>query len=305
MPRMPDDKALSVTPKYLIGPVTKQTGLSIDVVRVWERRYGAVRPARSDGGTRVYSDADVARLKRLRQAVEKGFGIGQAVRLSESELDEVIGETRRAPEPADPYAAVREKFLDAVETMDVAAAEQELSRAATLFSTRELVMKVIAPMLPETGGRWAREEFGAAHEHLASALIRGLICSLLRLYPPSANAVTIVFTTPARQRQEGWLLLGALLAAMHGWRVVYLGADLPAEEIARAVRLSNAQILILEATAGNARLDDEVRAIASLVPLSARVWIGGSEATKHRTLLDRANWTLVRNLEDLDDRLKK
>jgi len=83
---MSTDEVVSVTPKYLIGVVTKLTGLSIDVVRVWERRYGAVRPARSDGGTRLYSDADVLRLKRLRQAVDKGFGIGQVARFSETEL---------------------------------------------------------------------------------------------------------------------------------------------------------------------------------------------------------------------------
>src|SRR5262245_2850335 len=84
---MIDDESVSTTPKYLIGSVTKLTGLSDDVVRVWERRYGAVQPIRSDGGTRLYSDADVRRLKRLHQAVELGYNIGQAAKLSESELD--------------------------------------------------------------------------------------------------------------------------------------------------------------------------------------------------------------------------
>lgn len=302
---MSTNNVVSVTPKYLIGAVTKLTGLSIDVVRVWERRYGAVRPARSDGGTRLYSDADVLRLKRLRQAVDKGFGIGQAARFSETELDEVIGETHRSLEAADPFGALRRRFIDAIQIMDVVAAEQELARAATLFSTRELVKNIVAPILKEAGERCARREFGAAHEHLASGLLRNLLSSLLRLYPASSNGDAIVLATPAHERHEFGLLLAALLAGMHGWRVVYLGADLPAAEIAHAVRLTNARVLVLSVSAAHSIIADELRAISNVLPISTRVWIGGEEALKHRTMIERANWVLVRNLEELDDMLKR
>ena len=146
---MASDDAVSVTPKYLIGRVTKLTGLSIDVVRVWERRYGAVRPARSDGGTRLYSDADIRRLRRLRQAVDGGHSISQAARLSESELDELIADAQPSIEAPDPYRAVRERFIEAVRILDVVSADQELARAAALFTARELVKRIIAPILDE------------------------------------------------------------------------------------------------------------------------------------------------------------
>jgi DNA-binding transcriptional MerR regulator len=302
---MSTNDVVSVTPKYLIGAVTKLTGLSIDVVRVWERRYGAVRPARSDGGTRLYSDADVLRLKRLRQAVDKGFGIGQAAKFSETELDELIGETRQSVEATDPFGALRLRFIDAIQIMDVVAAEQELGRAATLFSTRELVMNIVAPTLKESGERCARGEFGAAHEHLASALLRNLVSSLLRLYPASANGDAIVLATPAQERHEFGLMLAALLAAMHGWRVVYLGADLPAPEIAHAVRLTNARVLVLSVSVARSTIDDELRAISHVLPISTRVWIGGEEAARHKATIERANWVLVRNLEELDEMLRR
>src|ERR671938_1468664 len=83
---MRTEEAVSGEPRYLIGTVTRLTGLTADVVRVWERRYGAVRPARSEGGSRLYSDADIARLRRLRQAVEKGHSISQVAKLSEPDL---------------------------------------------------------------------------------------------------------------------------------------------------------------------------------------------------------------------------
>jgi len=302
---MSTDDVVSVTPKYLIGTVTKLTGLSIDVVRVWERRYGAVRPARSDGGTRLYSDADVLRLTRLRQAVDKGFGIGQVARFSETELDEVIGETRQLVEAPDPFGGLRKRFLDAIQIMDVVAAEQELGRAATLFSTRELVKNFVAPALREAGEKRSRGEFGTAHERLASGLVRNLVSSLLRLYPASANGEAIVLATPAGDRNESVLLLAALLAAMQGWRVVNLGADLPAPEIAQSVRLTNARVLILNISAASSLIDGELRAISNVLPISTRVWIGGEEATKHRAVIERANWVLVRNLEELDDMLKR
>src|SRR5499426_3192226 len=123
---MSDNESVSVTPKYMIGAVTRLTGLTADVVRVWERRYGAVRPARSGGGTRLYSDADILRLKRLSQAVQKGHSIGQVSTLPEGELDEMIAEGKRTPDEADPYAAVRERFIEAVQTLDPVAADREL-----------------------------------------------------------------------------------------------------------------------------------------------------------------------------------
>src|SRR5215210_444129 len=99
---MTNEETITEAGKYRIGTVTRLTGLSADVVRVWERRYGAIRPARSAAGTRLYSDADVSRLRRLRQAVEKGHNISQAARLSESELDQLVSDSTTAAEAADP-----------------------------------------------------------------------------------------------------------------------------------------------------------------------------------------------------------
>jgi len=300
---MPSDDAVSVTPKYLIGKVTKMTGLSIDVVRVWERRYGAVRPTRSAGGTRLYSDADIRRLRRLRQAVDAGHSIGQAARLSEDELGDLIADAQPSSEAGDPYRTVRERFIDAIRTMDVVAADQELARAATLFPARELVKRIVAPILDEVGERWVHKEFGVAHEHLASGLLRSMLGSLFRLYPPSANAEAMVLATPAGERHEFGLLLVALLAAAHGWRVICLGADVPSAEIVRAVRAANARILALSVATAPRDIDDELAAIARLAPVSTSVWIGGAEAARHSDLINRAHWVLVRDLDELDDRL--
>ena len=300
---MSSDDAVSVTPKYLIGRVTKLTGLSIDVIRVWERRYGAVRPVRSDGGTRLYSDADIRRLRRLRQAVDSGHSIGQAARLSESELDELIADAQPSIEATDPYRIVLERFIEAVRTMDVVSADQELARAATLFPVRELVTRIAAPIADELCERRAQKDFSVAHERLALGLLRSMLGSLFRLYPPSGIADTIILAAPAGERSEFGLWLAALLAAAHGWRVVCLGADVPATEIARAVRLTNARVLALNLATGHYGISDELALVSRLVPFSTRIWIAGAEAPRHEELITRANWILVRNLEELEHQL--
>jgi len=305
-------------PKYKIGAVSRLTGLSADVVRVWERRYRAITPQRSDGGSRLYSDAEIARLRKLRQAVEFGHAISQIAQLTDEELENLTGKHKAAEQTAEgsrgwiaanPYDVTRERFLEAIGRMEVVAADEILYRAATLYPPRVMVKNIVAPLLDEIGERWAHRDFGVAEEHVATNLIRNLISSMFRLYSPGdANraADAIVLATPAGERHEFGILIGALIAAMHGWRVIYLGADLPAAEIVRTVKLTKARVLALSVlTPENVGITEELKAIADQIPPHARVWIGGEDAPNHRALIEQANWILVRDFEDLDDRLKR
>jgi len=302
---MANNESISVTPKYLIGSVTKLTGLSIDVVRVWERRYGAVRPARSGGGTRLYSDADIYRLKRLRQAVENGYSISQASKLTEPELDELIAGAPQTLAPSDPYRVIRERFIDSVKAMDVVTADQELARAATLFSVGEFVKRVVGPSFEEIHTSRERKELGLAHEKLALNLANRVLGTLLRTYAPSDNAGTILLATPAGERDELGILLPALLAASQGWRVIYLGADLPADEIVLAMRLTKAEVLLLSIVSAVPLVAEELASISKLAPVTTRIWVSGTAAEQYRDLIARANWVLIRNLEELEERLMK
>jgi MerR family transcriptional regulator, light-induced transcriptional regulator len=305
MLEMAEEESTFQVGKYRIGTVTRLTGLSSDVVRVWERRYGAIRPQRSQAGTRLYSDADIARLRQLRQAVERGYSIGQAARLSNEELAGVVSEASQAMEAASPYTLVRERFLAAIARMDVVTADLEMSRAATLFPARDLIKQIVAPLLAEIGERWAHREFGVAHEHVATNLLRNLLSSLIRLYPPDSHSETIVLATPAGERHEFGILLAALVAATRGWRVVYVGTDLPADEIAYAVRMTRSRYLALSVVNHHPEAVDELHALAKHLPATVRVWVGGAEVSQYRELLHQLNWVLIRDLDDLDDRLRR
>jgi MerR family transcriptional regulator, light-induced transcriptional regulator len=302
---MSDNDSVSTTAKYLIGAVTKLTGLSIDVVRVWERRYGAVRPTRSAGGTRLYSDADVLRLNRLRRAVEAGFGIGPASRLSETELDELLTGAQPAPDQADPYQSTRQRFIAAIRSMDVVAADQELARAATLLPPTELLKRIVSPLFEELRSRKALKEFGLAHERVATGLLRRMLESLIRLYPPSGTADTMILAAPVGDDHEFDLLFTALLGAVNGWRVVYLGSGVPASEIALTVQLTNARVLTLNVSTESYRIDEELESISRAVSGSTQVWVTGAAAPRQKAHIGRVNWTPVLDLEDLDARLKR
>lgn len=300
----------STAPKYRIGSVSRLTGLSADVVRVWERRYGAISPLRSDGGSRLYSDADIARLRRLRQAVEMGHAIGQVARLPESELvnlsstHEIISANGQ-PE-ADPYALTRIRFIEAINRFDVVTADEEIRRAATLYPPRVIVRKIVSPILSEIGERWADREVGIAQEHVATNLLRNLLSSLFRLYPPDEQSEAIVFATTTGERHEFGILISALIAATRGWRVIYLGTDLPATEIVRAARQVRARILALSLVNPlNPHTSDELGIIEATVPAVTEVWVGGAEATRYQSLYERAKWVHIVDVEELEDRLRR
>lgn len=303
----------STIPKYKIGAVSRLTGLSVDVVRVWQRRYQAVIPQRSEGGSRLYSDSDVARLRKLRQAVELGHSISQIASLPDSELETLgskqaatIGSFSLTEQPPDQYAISRDRFLSAIERFDIVAADEEIHRAATLYPPRVIVKHIVIPLLVEIGERWAHKDLGIAHEHVATNLMRNLLSSLFRLYPPDEAADSIVLATPASERHEFGILIAALIAATRGWRVIYLGIDLPAAEIVRAVKLSKSRVLLLSAIhQQNPGIAEELKFIAEQIPHNCRVWAAGAGVYNHRDLFEQADWILIRDFDDLDDRLKR
>jgi hypothetical protein len=251
----------------------------------------------------LYSDADIFRLKRLRQAVECGYSIGQASKLSEPELDELIAGTPQSLEASDPSRVVRERFIDAVKAMDAVNADQELARAATLFSMGEFIKRVVSPSFEEIRSSRVRKELGLAHERFAFNLASRLVGSLIRTYTPSVNAGTIMLATPAGEHDELSILLPALLAAAQGWRVIYLGTDLPADEIVFSARSTKASVLLLGVVSNLPLVAEELASISRLAPLTTRIWVTGAAVDQNKDLIARANWVLIRSLEDLDERL--
>ncbi|MCB1153420.1 MAG: MerR family transcriptional regulator [Deltaproteobacteria bacterium] len=241
---------------YPIRVVTRMTGLSPDIIRAWERRYGAVEPHRTDGNTRLFTSADIHRLALLKRVVDSGHNIKSIAGLTDDELEQLA--TREAAHSPvdnataeqfiigdDPYTTLRQDYMNAVFRFDVRRAARLLSRTAALVNPLELIEHVLLPVLRDTGHNWAEQRFSVAHEHLVSMQIRGLLQKITDYANPQPGSPKIIFTTPEGHWHEFGALVGALLAASRGVEPIYLGPHLPEDDIEIACEVSRANVLVL------------------------------------------------------------
>jgi DNA-binding transcriptional MerR regulator/methylmalonyl-CoA mutase cobalamin-binding subunit len=267
--------------KYRVGMVAKLTGLSTHTLRMWEKRYAAVVPERTEAGGRLYSDADVERLRLLHALVEGGHSIGGIAKLPDADLRQMAAAfpAQVAELVSEHLPELRARVMNAIESLHVDDAERLLSGAALGTEPVEFLKGVVAPVMVEVGDRWERGELRIAHEHACSTVMRALLFSLMRLYPGSDAKRRVVVATPAHEDHELGALMVAMLAAMHGWSVLYLGPNLPAEEIAYAVNDTGAQLLMVSITnLDESSAREQIAAIENAVPSDVRIMAGGRAA---------------------------
>jgi DNA-binding transcriptional MerR regulator/methanogenic corrinoid protein MtbC1 len=281
---------------YPIRAVARITGLSVDTLRAWERRYQAVVPTRDDRG-RVYSARDVDRLKQLAVLVERGHAIGTIAGLPTNELKRLIeGSDELAGDREETAAADLTALLRALDRYGLPAIESVLARHAAVLPTRELVYAVILPLLRELGKRWEVGTLRPAQEHLVSAIVRSALGGLLRTIGTSDLSSRVVFATPAGERHELGVLCAAVLAASAGFGVLYLGPDLPAADIAHAAKTSGANSVVLSATTSGVVTRTETKHLAKALA-GIDLWIGGPQAA---ALVDQVGYgRRVETLEEL------
>lgn len=268
---------------YPIRTVSKLTGLSVDTLRAWERRYGAVRPQRGERG-RVYDEAAVRRLTLLRDAVAQGYAIGQVAGKADDELDRLLTSqpfAAREPVGADASDAVDlGAVVAAIAAFDGMAADRQLGRLAALLPVRDLVHRVVVPLMRHVGEAWERDEMSIAEEHLTSSVLRNLLGTVVRLQAGGRPAKRLVFATLGGERHEFGILCAAMLASGGGLGVLYLGVDLPAAEIVTAVGRTAARVVVVGVT-GAAGVDETLAGLeqlAALLPATTEVWAGGGES---------------------------
>lgn len=277
--------------------VVQRTGLTPDLLRAWEKRYGVVTPTRSAGGQRLYSDADVEHLALLTRAVSAGRNISQVAKLSVPELQAVVltdaaatqvTSARAAEFPAEAPEAVHAAALLAVERFDAAQLEATLRGAVLRLGVDQLLDEVIGPLLITIGSRWRGGLMRPAHEHLASAVIRRTLSWLIEYAASSAaESPAIVITTLAGQTHEFGALLAAVTAASHGWRVVYLGTSLPAGEIAAAAIQTRATAVALSLVypADDPAIAHQLRELRAALPPGTAIVAGGGAAPDYMAAL--------------------
>lgn len=265
---------------FTIKAVSQATGVSIETLRAWERRYRVVVPKRDPNGRRSYAPGDVIRLRKLREATERGHPISKLARVSDEELAGLLSAgTGEGPSEGASRGFAAQMLLAAAHYRPDDC-DQALSMALALLPLPQVVDEVLVPALLEVGERWHSGEFTVAQERIVSNAVRRQVSLVLDTYNRIATGPPIVFATLAEERHELGILMCALLTAARGVRCQYLGADLPAADAALFADRVGAAAVVLSFVRreSSAAAQAELAEFLRRLPRAIAVWIGGQGA---------------------------
>ncbi len=293
--------------KYSIKLVARRTGLSAHAIRVWEKRYNAVLPARTETNRRLYSDADMERLLLLHKGTLDGHAIGQIAKLPTEQLRQLLHTVEATPgakaarmNKAEPTssAVVLENCLHFVKQLDPERLQRALEDAEVALSRPRFIEQLIAPLLQKIGELWRDGTLRVIHEHMATAVTRSFLGNVRSAYEVPETAPGVVTTTPVGQLHELGALMASATASAEGWRVTYLGPNLPAEEIAAAARQNQARAVALSIIypADDPRLEPELQKLRRLLPGDVALLIGGRAAVNYRATLEVLGVQLIKDM---------
>jgi DNA-binding transcriptional MerR regulator len=231
-----------------IGELSRRSGVSPELLRAWERRYGLLQPTRSSGGLRLYSLEDLERVRLMREHLAGGVAAAEAATLAS-----------RAParaerqQPSLVVEAYRRELAEALDDFDEPSAQAIIDRLLAAATVEGFLGGVVLPYLHELGERWERGEVSVAQEHFASAVLRGRLLGLARSWGNGVGPLALLACLPGEQHELGLIVFGLALRA-RGWRIAYLGADTPLDDVAASARSLSPALVVLAAVT-----DDRVR----------------------------------------------
>lgn len=298
-----------------IGVVARRTGLKPDLIRAWERRYGAVVPTRSQTRRRFYTDQDIERLRLLRKAVDGGRSIGQVADLPEIELQQLIADdepervsvtTSKSPAPLQTAEEFLEACMQAIRNLDARELSMQCEKASLSLSRTHLLESLMVPLMQRVGEEWRAGTLRPVHEHLAAATVRTYVGTMPGAFLGSASAPRLLVTTPAGQLHELGALFAAASAAIEGWNVTYLGPNLPAEEIAAGALQRQARGVALSLTfpPDDPQLANELVRLQRLLPKDVNLLAGGRSVASYASTLQHIGAQVLDELSALKSALE-
>ncbi len=257
-------------PRLRIGELSRRVGVSPELLRAWETRYGLLRPDRTAGGLRLFSEEDERRVYLMRKHIAAGLSASEAARLARS------GGESSAQGSSASFAEIQAALAHGIEALDEPMAQAALDQLFRAFALPYALSEVILPFLHRLGERWAAAETSIAHEHFASNVIGGRRRALTPGWGSGVGPRALLACPPGERHELGLLCFGLALRE-HGWRITYLGADTPLREITDALGELSPNMVVLSAISPQRFRDasEEIGVLGSLV----RVCIGGAGAT--------------------------
>lgn len=262
--------AMQVDTYLRIGELSRRTGVSVELLRAWEKRYGLLEPARSGGGFRLYSEADLDRVRAMQRHLDEGLAAAEAARRA-------IRHEAAPPPVADGLVAGSKRELaQALATFDETRAHAVFDRLLASLSLDTVLAEVVIPYLHELGDAWERGEATVSQEHFASALLRGRLLGLARGWGSGSGPHALLACPGGEQHDLGLIAFGLALRS-RGWRITYLGQDTPLEAVGEHGEALQPDCVVLAFTRPGAMDDalDTLQRMAGTVP----VWLAGPGAT--------------------------
>ena len=267
-------------PAYLrIGELSRRTGVTPELLRAWERRYGLLRPERTDGGFRLYSHDDLRRVEAMREHLARGVSAAQAAALAASPAPAADAE----PVSADVGSALQH----ALGALDDAAAQAAFDELLARYSLDGILRDVVLPYLRDLGERWSRGDATVAQEHFASVLLRGRLLGLARGWDQGSGPRAVLACAPGELHDLSLIVFGLALRR-HGWRITYLGPDTPLRSVAETADALEPEIVVVLAIVSPALSGEReaLEALAAARPLA----LAGSAAGEGLARATGARW---------------
>ncbi len=252
-----------------IGELSRRVGVSPELLRAWELRYGLLQPTRSTGGFRLYSEPDEERIRRMRAYQDQGLSAAEAARLAlEGASDGRPGANAAAPDSS--------SLAEALERFDEPAAQAVFDWALATLSLDALLRDLLIPYLHDLGERWEAGTASVAQEHFATSVVRGRLLGLARGWGQGAGPLAVLACAPGELHDLPLIVFGLALHA-RGWRVTYLGPDTPVGTLLDTAEALEPKLVVVSATTPRhlSRVRSELGRLAKTAPLA----VAGAGAT--------------------------
>jgi len=292
---------------HRIHRVAKLTGLSRDVIRVWERRYGIIKPERGANRYRLYTDEDVALLRYLKKEMEAGTSIGELAATDRDDLlSRVRGRSLEEPIRIPAYERLLGELTAALAPLDKVAFERRLNGAVAVVPFEEALHGILLPLQQRVGQLWHEGRLDAALEHYVTHLVQQKLFAVMNQLSVVESGPKIIVACPPGEEHEIGALSAAYLCAARGCRVYYLGANLPLDALERLCSQVRPDLLLLSLTL--VPMEDAMRGLADelmrRVGAICSVIAGGAGASAMRAVLERAGLIVLDDFEALQDRVR-
>ena len=282
-------------PRLSISAVERETGLSKDVLRVWERRYGFPSPLRDAGGERRYPTEQVERLRSIKRLIDLGHRPGLLLRLAPPELGQLTQRKSAAPRPLAPWLAALLDQLRHAEPSDFHTALQARLETQGL---RAFVLDTVAALVMEIGMAWERGQLQVFEEHRATEVLTRVLRQAIDALPAGNGGPRVLLTTPPDEQHGLGLLMVEAIFSLGGAQCIALGTQTPLLDINRAARQYQADVVALSMSAAYPPRTayTQLQQLRAMLPPSTALWAGGHLAA--RRLAPLAGVTLLPELTD-------